>query len=331
MKDNFSIPILLMMFNRPEDTLKVFLKIREIKPKLLFISSDGPRKNYPSDIEACEKCLKIIDMIDWDCEVKTLVRKVNLGCGVAPAQAITWFFNHVKMGIIIEDDVIPDISFFGFCERMLLKYEDNEKVMHISGCYFLNSFTKPSKQSYYFTKHVHVWGWATWSRAWEHYCYNLSDYKMIESKKVLRNYYGAHYIFWRDIYLSIKNGRRDIWDYQWMYAIFKNSGIAINPNKNLTKNIGFNQDATHTTNEDSIFNKVELESLSEIIDQNDESIDTEKDNLYYKHFLDFDLVSELRKRNKIWYLKQILKKLKNGLLLFWKKKKNFHTENVKNF
>jgi hypothetical protein len=308
----FQTPILLLIFNRPETTEKVFNAIRNQKPKYLFIAADGPRQNNEADIDLCKRAREIVAAIDWDCEVKKLFRDKNLGCGAGPAQAITWFFENVEQGIILEDDILPDPSFFLFCQDMLNYFKNDTEVMHISGCYFLELFEggKFEPESYYFTQHIHVWGWATWRRAWKHYDYDMKGSAALNVSKSLTKYYGGYSIFWRDIFEGMTHKGNDIWDYQWMFAIYKHNGIAINPTKNLTTNIGFGNNATHTTDAGSIFTKVKLSSLSKLIHATGNKIDTARDALYYKHFLNFDLGAEIAKRNFIWKLKKYLRKLK---------------------
>lgn len=308
----FNTPILLLIFNRPKTTQKVFNKIREQKPRHLYIAADGPRINNLEDIELCKKTREIVAQIDWNCEVRTLFRDENLGCGVSPAQSITWFFENVEQGIILEDDILTDSSFFGFCETMLDRYKNNEQIMHVSGCYFLESFSENIPQSYYFTRHIHVWGWATWRRAWKHYDYHMKDWYTLRSNKKLKKYYSGYSIFWKEIFDKMSNKGNDIWDYQWMFAIYKNDGIAINPSINLTQNIGFDNDATHTKDPNSIFTSIKLSSLSGIIHPIISDVDIKKDILYYTHFLNFDLEFEISKRHILWKLKKYLKKFKTN-------------------
>jgi hypothetical protein len=305
----FNTPILLLIFNRPDVTQIVFDIIKQIRPKFLYIGADGPRADKPEDKILCEETRNIVSKIDWSCNVKTLFEDKNLGCGVAPAKAITWFFDHVEQGIILEDDIVPDESFFKFCEETLEYYKNAHNIMHISGCYFLESFIAHPSESYYFTKHIHVWGWATWRRAWKYYDYDMKDWPSLRSKKDLATYYDGYGTFWEEIFDKMIIKGNDIWDYQWMFAIYKERGVAINPTVNLTQNIGFNSKGTHTLNPDSIFTKVKLSSLSEIVRPSAINIHFEKDILYYKHYLDFDLPIELRKRNVIWKLKKLLRKL----------------------
>lgn len=283
----FTTPVLLLVFNRPETTQKVFEKIRLLQPSFLYVAADGPRENILGEKETCEEVRNLVlTNIDWDCEVKTLLRNENLGCGRAVSQAITWFFEHVEEGIILEDDTIPDSSFFKYCENLLRKYRKNESVMHISGCYFLKNYENlsPNSNTYFFTKHIHVWGWATWKRAWKRYDFSMKGFTTNQLK--LKKYYKKYYGFWNNLYSQTYGGKIDTWDYQWMYSICLKNGIAINPTINLIQNIGFNEDATHTKDKASIYNSIPIQSISKYNHPSKIKIDTRRDDLYYRHFLD---------------------------------------------
>jgi hypothetical protein len=242
-------PVLLLIFNRPETTRKIFEVIRKVKPKKLFIAADGPRKDRVGEHEVCATTRAIVvNGIDWDCEVQTLMRDDNLGCGIAPAEAISWFFSQVEEGIILEDDCLASESFFVFCEELLGRYAQNEEVMHISG----NNFQfgkKWGEGSYYFSHYVNAWGWATWRRAWEHYDFMMKSYSEETIDDILKKNLSTktERKFWKSHFEQVKNGKRkDIWDYQWVYAIWKQNGLTIIPNTNLVSNIGFDSNATHT-------------------------------------------------------------------------------------
>jgi len=174
MGQEFNTPILFLVFNRPNTTQRVFNVIRQVKPKQLFVAADGPRRDKGADEEKCEATREIVKQIDWDCEVKTLFREENLGCGKAVSSAITWFFENVEEGIILEDDCLPNLDFFGYCEELLDRYRDNREVMFIGG----DNFQKGKKwgdASYYFSAYNHVWGWATWKRTWDIYDFKLDS------------------------------------------------------------------------------------------------------------------------------------------------------------
>jgi hypothetical protein len=249
---SFNTPILFLVFNRPDTTIKVFERIRSVKPTKLFIAADGPRLDKPGEKEKCEKVRNIIlKNIDWPCEVKTLFRNSNLGCGPAVSEAITWFFENVEEGIIIEDDILPSSSFFEFAKELLRLYRNDESVWHISG----NSFNPyKMKAPYYFSAYPHIWGWATWRRAWNHYRFQLND---IDHKKLfsnIRNLFSteSEKKFWIDFYDDyFKLQKMTTWDYQWTCRMWYNKGLAILPSENLITNLGFTDDATHTSNADS--------------------------------------------------------------------------------
>jgi hypothetical protein len=179
--------------------------------------------------------------IDWDSELITLFRDQNLGCGKAPSEAITWFFNHVEEGVILEDDCLPLTSFFLFCSELLERYRDNEKIAHISGNNFQMGMQR-GNADYYFSRYTHVWGWATWRRAWKVYDYNMTEYRCLKTNHPLKKLLPSNIL-----YDAAKNKYVDTWDVQWMYINFMNDRLSILPNVNLVENIGFSDDATHTT------------------------------------------------------------------------------------
>lgn len=237
MKSYFQTPILLLVFNRPEISNKVFNEIRKIKPTKLFIAADGPRN--ASDKILCEETLNIIKLIDWDCELKTLIRSENMGCGRAVNEGISWFFNHVDEGIILEDDCFPLDSFFEFCEKMLEKYRDNGKVMHISGSNFQMGITRGlANETYYYSRYPLIWGWATWKRAWRYYNFELPNFLDKSVREM-----GSFFIY---ATYKVNSSQINTWDIQWSYCVYKNKGICITPNVNLIKNLGFGEDSTHT-------------------------------------------------------------------------------------
>lgn len=238
-------PVLFLIFNRPDTTEQVFAKIREARPKQLFVAADGPRIEKTGEAEKCEIVRQIAINVDWDCEVKTLFRKDNLGCGLAVSQAITWFFEHVEQGIILEDDVLPDLSFFEFCRTLLDKYHSNLNVMTVCGTNFLNY--SPSNGSYYFSRNFHAWGWATWKRSWQSFSLQLENYdyfKNYQSRKLWKNSKERNH--WLKIFNQVNSGSIDSWDYSMSYLIFRERRLSIIPTVNLIRNIGFNADATHT-------------------------------------------------------------------------------------
>ena len=266
MKNNpFNTPILFLIFNRPEPTFKVFEIIRSIKPMNFFIAADGPRTNKIEETRRCEEARSIISQIDWDCQLKTIFRKKNLGCKSAVSSAITWFFEHVEEGIILEDDCLPDLSFFGFCQELLNYYRHDERIMMISGDNFQRGQIR-GEGSYYFSKYCHIWGWATWRRAWKNYDVSMTSYPLFRSSNQIENVFENtdEQRYWLECFDRTFRGEIDTWDYQWVYTIFKNSGLSVIPNTNLVKNIGFDSRATHTSNRFEQLNEMQSFSIEEI-------------------------------------------------------------------
>lgn len=257
-------PVLLIIFNRASTTEIVLEEIRKAKPKKLFIAADGPRKEKPGDAEKCQAARAVVSKIDWDCEVKTLFRDENLGCGRGPAGAISWFFEHVEEGIILEDDVKPAPEFFRFCAELLEKYRDDDRVMTISGASMPNKFTKDSPYSYYFSDWDNIWGWATWKRAWKYFDYEIKDYPEVTKRGYLLSNYSS--IFERYHFEDMldrshyQNGKVTWWDPQWTFARKINSGLVLVPTKNMITNLGFGADATNTFDGGS-YSEVKMETM----------------------------------------------------------------------
>jgi len=258
MKDNFvppgslTTPVLFIIFNRPDTTQKVFNAIRQAKPKQLFVAADGPRPDKEGEKEKCEQVRKIIEQVDWDCEVNTLFRDKNLGCKIAVSPAIDWFFENIEEGIILEDDCLPDQSFFQFCEKMLVRYRNDIRIMMISGTNYL--FNKVTiSESYFFSKYYAIWGWATWRRAWIKYDVNMNSWPEFRNKKQLTRIFSDKEIieYYTNMFQAAYNNRINTWDIQWVYSCIFNNGLSIVPGKNLIANIGVT--GTHTGPKPSIF------------------------------------------------------------------------------
>lgn len=243
----FDVPVLLLLFNRPSHARRVLNCIRLIKPSVLYVAVDGARPGRKDDQANVQECLELLNDIDWPCTVRKLLRERNLGCKRAVSSAIDWFFNQVDHGIILEDDCLPDHSFFEFCRTLLLKYENDHEVMHIGGS---NVYGKKvwSEDTYFFSVIPHIWGWATWRRAWKFYDVTMNDYPQFKSSHGIEKTvtYLPSISYWRVAFDNTYGSIIDTWDYQWVYAIWKNGGLCIIPNQNLVTNIGFDGTGTHT-------------------------------------------------------------------------------------
>lgn len=246
-------PILLIAFNRPKTTRQVFEQIRKVKPKQFFLAIDGKRNE--SDALQIQQILDLTKEIDWDCEVKVLQQAQNLGCGLAPAQAISWFLAQNPYGIILEDDCLPNQSFFFFCEELLQKYEHDTRIMQISGTNYITEW-QADKYDYFCSMFGGCWGWATWQRAWQYFDYQLIKWNNPDIKRQIQHFwhYEPYINYHQKIYdKTIQSQGVDWWDYQWSFARILQNGLAISPSKNLVSNIGTDTQATHTQGDISPF------------------------------------------------------------------------------
>ena len=253
-KHKMNTPILFLIFNRPDTAQKVFDEIRKQKPPKLYVAADGARENKPDEKEKSQQTRDIIKQVDWDCDVKTLYRDANFGCKMAVSSAITWFFEQEEFGIILEDDCLPNSSFFQFCEELLLKYKNDERIGHISGNCFLPDVIKGS--SYDFCNTAHIWGWASWRRVWKDYDINLTYWKT-GNKRQHKNMFNS---FLDEAYFSsfisdtLKNKAINTWDVQYLFLHRLTNRLCIYPSKNLVTNIGMNvEGATHMSNKNKNF------------------------------------------------------------------------------
>lgn len=244
----FSTPVAFFVFNRPHTTARVFAEIAKIKPPKLLIIADGPRKNRTGEAQLVAETRAVIDRVDWQCEILTNFSDTNLGCRKRVSSGIDWVFDNVEEAIILEDDCLPDPSFFRFCQELLNVYRDNDKVSMISGNNFLNN-TNCIDDSYYFSRYCHIWGWATWRRAWRRYDHNATIWPEICKQnglnQIIRNTDEIRY--WREVFEGVYSERIDTWDYQWALTSFYYDTVSIMPRTNLISNIGFGESATHTT------------------------------------------------------------------------------------
>ena len=241
------VPVLLMGFNRADKASVVFDAIRKVGSQRLFIAVDGPRAAVPADLEKCAQVRALASEVDWPCEVRTLFQPANLGCRRGVAAAITWFFDQVEAGILLEDDVVPDPAFFEFCSQMLERYRNEERVAMVAG---FNPWSGGRmKYSYAFSSYSHIWGWATWRRAWQKYDVDLVEYGQTRDLEFLSRVPTMSpraRAMWRAIFDDIIAGRTDTWDHQWFYTMLRNQTLAVLPEVNLVRNIGYGSEATHT-------------------------------------------------------------------------------------
>ena len=294
---SLSTPILLIVFNRPETTRRVLGAIRQAAPQRLFVAADGPRPGRSGEAERCAEVLKLVEEgIDWPCEVTYLRRETNLGCRRGVSSAITWFFEQISEGIILEDDCLPSASFFPFCVSMLERYRNETRVGHVGGfnCQFGH---KRGPASYYFSRYFHVWGWASWARAWRGYDVDMRDYPDFLAEGVLEKLFVRKALreFWKGNFDAVASGKIDTWDYQWVYRNLKDDRLAIVPNYNLIENIGFGEGATHTAIAKKALPELSPEVSEAIIHPRFLVPDPEADDFTYRRHVGLDWFYDLKR------------------------------------
>jgi hypothetical protein len=239
-----STPVALFVFNRPEHTARVLAAVARARPRTLLVVADGPRPDRPGEAERCEAVRELVERVDWECTILRDYADRNLGCRRRVSSGLDWVFSECERAIILEDDCVPDPSFFRFADELLERYADDERVMMVSG----NNFqTAPPAggSSYYFSAYAHIWGWATWRRAWR--LYDVEMRRWPEVRAGLTDLGdGVTEAYWREVFDLTHAGRIDTWDYQWLFACRLNGGLSATPELNLVSNIGFGDGATHT-------------------------------------------------------------------------------------
>ena len=243
-------PVLVMAFNRP-DHLRVLLnRLREVQPVRVYFAVDGARAGMADEADHVARCRELIEEIDWIPDKRMLFQDNNLGCGQGVSTAISWFFEHEESGIILEDDIIPEPSFFPYCSELLDRYRDDQRVFAISGC----NFVPADQQShpnlpYRFSQIPHIWGWATWRDRWAHHRLDIRDWRKRLPPRALwrqggRSFSGAAY--WASTFELLARGEVDTWDGQLVLASMARNQWTATSNVNLIRNIGFDEMATHT-------------------------------------------------------------------------------------
>lgn len=255
-------PVIFIIFNRPDTTRPVFETIRAARPSRLLVIADGPREDRAGEAEKCAATRAIIDEVDWDCEVSTNFSETNMGLRRRIPSGISWAFGLVDRAIILEDDCVASPSFFHYCADLLERYEDDERVMMVSGNNHLFGHAA-IPDSYYFSRFAHYWGWATWRRAWEKYDVDMTQWPEIRDRRLFDQYFSRRIdrYYWESTFQHVYDHTINSWAYQWVYSIWANSGLCAAPARNLVSNIGFNHaEATHTRS-GSIYSSLAAEEL----------------------------------------------------------------------
>lgn len=307
---SFKTPLLLIVFNRPDKTNNLLKILEEIKPKNLYISADGPRKNSTKDIQLCQEVRKIFDNINWECNIHKKFSDNNLSCKKNVIDSINWFFSKEEQGIILEDDCLPSNSFFSFCENLLNYYADNPKIMQINGTNLDVNYNGNFPHSYFFSKFNHVWGWASWRRAWQLFDENFENYENAKTQgKILEYFEDKNIANWMIKYFDAAYHKKDnIWSSNWAYTILKYNAFCATPSKNLVKNIGFDGSGTSgKARQFKEYSNTMLHEINKIVHPQEILYNLELDKLaYYEKINKVD--PRASKKNKLkFFIKKIFR------------------------
>lgn len=300
--------VAFIIFNRPDTTQKVFEAIRRARPPRLYLIADGPRT--PAEKQLTEATRAIAEQVDWPCTVAKFYSTANMGCRNRVITGLDAVFGIEDKAIIIEDDCLPDPSFFSFCETLLHRYQYRHDIMHIGGNNFQNG-QQAGDGDYYFSRYAHIWGWATWQRAWRLYSHTLHEADFPESvfdHLSPPTYKQEEKIYWKAIYEVAGNPNFNSWDYNWLFTIWQHKGLAIVPAKNLVLNIGFGENSTHTRHVPALYRKAVCEKLETFKAPSATQVANEADKYtFYSVFYTRPVPLTLGRKIQ-WRLKKILNK-----------------------
>ena len=241
------VPVVLFLFNRPEMLERVVDVLRRVRPRVVLVVADGPRPDHPDDAARCRAARAVVDRLGWRCDVSRNAAEINMGCDARLASGLDWAFRQVSEAIVLEDDVVPDPSFFPWCAAMLDRYREEPGVMHVSGRNELGRWTKPGV-GHFLLRRGCTWGWATWRRAWERdpevFPGAPDDIVRHAADCGLDPLVADHFLMLQEL---ARNGDLHGWDTIWELRKAVLGGLSVVPPVNLAGNIGFGPEATHNT------------------------------------------------------------------------------------
>jgi hypothetical protein len=265
------VPIIFCVYNRPDLTKITFNFIKSIKPKILFLISDGPKNLI--DLKKIKEVRSIISSVNWDCKIYKKFRKENFGCKKSFEDGVGWLFSKYDRMIYIEDDTLPSIDFIRFAKDNLERHENNVNISVISAQFEFSRYIKKNN-SYVLSPLLRLQPFATWKRVWDLYEKDISKiwYDNIFKIKTIKKFNNfLYYIYFSLLFNWASIKALDTWDFGFYCSLIcklDRRPLAIIPLKNLSKNIGMNHSlATHSANKsiEDFYTKVKIESLKKII------------------------------------------------------------------
>jgi hypothetical protein len=244
------LPVVVIVFNRPDCTSRVLEALARFKPDPLFVVGDGPRPGRPEDVENVRKVRRLFERLPWRCDMIQSMSDENMGCRRRVSSGLDWVFGQVEQAVILEDDIVPGESFLPFCEELLARYRDDARVGSISATDFAAGQHR-FHASYAFSRYNLFWGWATWRRAWRAYDDSLGGMTSGDARgleEVLGRTFSRwrERVYWRAVLRKVAAEQIDSWGYRWLFSCWKAGMLGVQPAGSLVTNIGTGADATHT-------------------------------------------------------------------------------------
>jgi hypothetical protein len=239
-------PVVLFAYNRLEPLVRVLERIVAAQPSTLILIADGPQADRPDDAVKCARVRACLDTVSTSGDVRRLYGDRNLGAGRRIATGLDWVFSQYEDAIVLEDDLLPDPTFFPYCETLLDRYRDTPRIGMVSGCNF--QFGRSyGPHAYFFSHCIGTWGWATWRRSWQHFDFEIRAWPALRATSFLRDIWirPEPEAYWRARFDEVSGGRADVWDYQWALSMWSRGALEVYPNHNLISHIGCLPDATH--------------------------------------------------------------------------------------
>lgn len=256
-------PVVLIIFRRPDTTARVVESLAQVRPRQLYVIADGPRADHPDDRRLCKQTRALVADLEWDCEVHRDFANENLGLRERISTGLDRAFARYERAIVLEDDTVPDPTFFRFCDELLERYAGDERIMSVTGSNLFGRGARGS-DSYFFSRYESCWGWASWRSAWETYDASLSAWPAFRDSGRMDELFESPFVaaHWTRLLDRVHSGKLDSWAYAWRFAHWANHGLAAIPDVNLVSNIGFGVEATHTRADKHAFAALRTESLA---------------------------------------------------------------------
>lgn len=244
------VPVKINVWIRTECQRRQFNIIKKARPSILFIVSDAGRSDKENEIIEFNR--KIVEDIDWECTVYKLYEEENQGMYAMGLKTHELVWSHVDRCIFLEDDILPSVSYFRFCEELLERFKDDKRVNVICGMNHLGIY-EDTNTDYFFSRQGSIWGYATWKRTYKTYSnfeYGKDPYIM----QLLEQRTKHNKIFWNKIQAYAKQenyeGHKAWTEFFLEFGMYGYNQLQIIPKKNMICNIGCDNNSSHSGNLD---------------------------------------------------------------------------------